>query len=83
MPAAANQGAQTTLPWDNSRPSQDKASTVERVVSSINREAPEPVAKQTPSSGQHSSAEVSRESGEGSSEKKHDEGQPSDKTNNL
>lgn len=82
MPAAANQGAQTTFSWDNNRVSQDRASTVERLVSSINRETPEPAAKEAPGGGRPASADSSRESGEGSAEKRYDGGH-SDKTNNL
>lgn len=82
-PAAAS-GGQTALPWDGgNRPAadKDKGSTVERVVSSIDREAPA-VKDTTTSGGAHAAPQPSRESTEGDPGKAyHDE--HSDKSGNL
>ena len=82
-PTAANGDAQAAFPWDGNRGAQDRGgSTVERVVSSINREAHEAAAKETSSSGPAPSANASRETESVSVEKRYEGGQ-SDKTNNV
>jgi ribonuclease E len=84
IPAAANQGAQAAFPWDNDRGPQDRSSAVERIVTSINRNTPEPAAKDAPPrDNHHAPAEAARENGERSSEQLYDGGNQTDKTNNL
>lgn len=68
-PAAGKEGPQTAFTWDNTRNPQEKLSTVERVISTINRE-----------SGESPAAQSNRENSENSSEKQH-EGTHPDKSN--
>jgi ribonuclease E len=78
---ASDQVAQTTFPWEQNRGSQDRSgTTVERVISSIHREASEPAAKETAASGAHSDA--ARNNGESSGESRYDS-ESSDKTNKV
>jgi len=79
---AADLSAQTTFSWEQNRGSQDRiGTTVERVISSIHREAPEPAAKETAVSGAHS-ATADKANGEASGENRYGS-EPSDKTNKV
>jgi len=81
---ASDQAAQTTFPWEQNRGTQDRSgTTVERVISSIHREASEPAAKETAASGAHSAAaDAARNNGETSGENRYDS-ESSDKTNKV
>jgi len=81
---AADQAAQTTFAWEQNRANQDQGSTtVERVISSIHREASEPAAKETTAGGAHSAAaDVARNNGKASDENRYDS-ESSDKTNKV
>jgi len=81
---AADQAAQTTFPWEQNRSNQDRSgSTVERVISSIHREASEPTVKENAASSAHSSTtDVARNDGNPSGENRYDS-ESSDKTNKV
>ena len=79
---AANERAQTAFAWDNNNRSsnQEKANTVERVVSTIAREASQPTSSGSSSSSTHTPAENPRNAVEGAAEQRREDTQP-DKTN--